>query len=55
LLSENAVLKTDRSGRELATYHFQFGQGFEPVSLGVTGHSLYLVDRTSRVERFPVH
>jgi len=55
LLTRAAVLKTDFSGQVVATYGFQANRAFEPSCLGVTGQSMYLVDKLGHVERFAMH
>jgi hypothetical protein len=55
LLTADAVLKTDFSGQVMATYGFESGHGFEPSCVGVTGESLYLVDKLGQVKRFAMH
>jgi hypothetical protein len=52
LLSSNDVVKTDLTGTILATYRLRLGRGFRPVTLGVAGDDLYLMDNTGRVEEF---
>ena len=55
LLSDGAVLKTDPAGHIVATYQPQLNAGFRPVSLGVTGNALYLVDKAGRAARYQLN
>ena len=54
LSTSGTVLKTDLVGNVLSTYRFRFGSGFRPTSLGVTGNSLYLIDRAGHTQRFRI-
>jgi len=55
VLAADTVLKMDLAGKRLATYRLQFGRGFQPAALAVTGDALYLADRAGRTECFRIH
>ncbi len=52
LLTGDTVLKADLQGRILAEHRLQFGHGFQPVAIAVTGPSIYLVNQSGVTERF---
>ncbi len=55
LLFANTVLKTDLAGQILHTYGLQLSRGFVPASLGVTGNSLYLVNKAGHAARYQLN
>ncbi len=52
LLSSDSVVKIDRTGEVFSEYRFQFEHGFVPVAIAVTGHWLYLVERSGHALRY---